>query len=143
MATKKEQGGHSPYEPYKPAPSGPYTPAPSRDSIKIANLTEPDASIMNYVTEKGYFLDGQGNSYLQLGGKFTDKMEYNPDLHGLPVPLAKRRKSLKIAQFPRLSTGEPMTKIEQQQGLEVLRKLQGNQKRKQLKIFMDQYMKGV
>ena len=89
MATKKEQGGHSPYEPYKPAPSGPYTPAPSRDSIKIANLTEPDASIMNYVTEKGYFLDGQGNSYLQLGGKFTDKMEYNPDLHGLPVPLAK------------------------------------------------------
>ena len=143
MATKKQQGGHSPYEPYKPAPSGPYTPAPSRDSIKIANLTEPDASIMNYVTEKGYFLDGQGNSYLQIGGKFTDKMEYNPDLHGLPVPLAKRRKSLKIAQFPRLSTGEPMTNIEQQQGLEVLRKLQGNQKRKQLKIFMDQYMKGV
>ena len=143
MATKKEQGGHSPYEPYKPAPSGPYTPPPSRDSLKIANLTEPDASIMNYVTEKGYFLDGQGNSYLQIGGKFTDKMEYNPDLHGLPVPLAKRRKSLKIAQFPRLSTGEPMTNIEQQQGLEVLRKLQGNQKRKQLKIFMDQYMKGV
>ena len=142
MATKKEQGGHSPYEPYKPAPSGPYTPAPSRDSIKIANLTEPDASIMNYVTEKGYFLDGQGNSYLQIGGKFTDKMEYNPDLHGLPVPLAKR-KSLNIAQFPRLSTGEPMTNIEQKQGLEVLKKLEGPQKRKQLKIFMDQYMKGV
>tara|TARA_Y100000401_G_C8162717_1_gene145065 strand:+ start:26 stop:187 length:162 start_codon:yes stop_codon:yes gene_type:complete len=23
-----EEGGHSPYEPYKPAPSGPYVPAP-------------------------------------------------------------------------------------------------------------------
>ena len=67
---------------------------------------------------------------------------YDVDIHGLPVPLAKR-KSLNIAQFPRLSTGEPMTNIEQKQGLEVLRKLQGNQKRKQLKIFMDQYMKGV
>ena len=126
-------------------PSSPYLPGKSPMPSKLANLTDgtPDASIMNYVTEKGYFLDGQGNSYLQIGGKFTDKMEYNPDLHGLPVPLAKRRKSLKIAQFPRLSTGEPMTNIEQQQGLEVLRKLQGNQKRKQLKIFMDQYMKGV
>ena len=79
---------------------------------------------------------------MQNKRKFYEAGEYNPDVHGLPVPLAKR-KSLNIAQFPRLSTGEPMTNIEQKQGLEVLRKLQGNQKRKQLKIFMDQYMKGV
>tara|TARA_Y100000817_G_C16356770_1_gene324092 strand:- start:38 stop:463 length:426 start_codon:yes stop_codon:yes gene_type:complete len=141
MATKKEQGGHSPYEPYKPAPSGPYTPAPSRDSIKIAS-GDADTSSMHYPTEKGFFLDGTGKAYMQNKGKFYEAGEYNPDVHGLPVPLAKR-KSLNIAQFPRLSTGEPMTNIEQKQGLEVLRKLQGNQKRKQLKIFMDQYMKGV
>ena len=63
-----------------------------RDGLKIASLDDgcPDESIMNYVTEKGYFLDGQGNAYLQLGCKFTDKIEYNPDLHGLPVPLVKR-----------------------------------------------------
>ena len=144
MATKKEQGGHSPYEPYKPAPSGPYTPAPARESLKLASLADgkPDSSMMNYVTEKGFFLDGRGNAYEQKGGQFGGKVEYNPDIHGLPVPLAKR-KSLNIAQFPRLSTGEPMTNIEQKQGLEVLRKLEGKQKRKQLKIFMDQYMKGV
>ena len=140
MATKKEQGGHSPYEPYKPAPSGPYTPAPSRDSIKIAS--DAAAKNMHYPTEKGFFLDGTGKAYMQTGGKLYDAGEYDVDIHGLPVPLAKR-KSLNIAQFPRLSTGEPMTNIEQKQGLEVLRKLQGNQKRKQLKIFMDQYMKGV
>ena len=116
-----------------------------RKELKIANLIdgEPDASMMNYVTEKGYYLDGRGNAYTQQGGKFKNRTEYNPDIHGLPVPLVQRRDSLKVAQFPRLSTGEPMTNIEQKQGLEVLKKLQGPQKRKQLKIFMDQYMKGV
>ena len=37
MGTKKEEGGHSPYEPYKPAPSGPYTPAHSRE-IRLAKM---------------------------------------------------------------------------------------------------------
>ena len=70
----------SPYEPGK-------SPAPSRDD-KIA--MEPDASIMNYVTDEGFFLDGQGNAYMQQGGRFYDAGEYDPDSHGLPVPLTKR-----------------------------------------------------
>ena len=41
-----------------------------KDKLKIANLLEPDSSIMNYVTELGYYLDGQGNAYQQRGGKF-------------------------------------------------------------------------
>ena len=57
---------------------------------KLANLTEPDSSIMRYVTEKGFFLDGQGRSYMQGGGKFEDAGEYDLDIHGLPVPLAKQ-----------------------------------------------------
>ena len=57
---------------------------------------DPDSSIMRYVTEKGFFLDGQGKSYMQTGGKFYDAGEYDLDLHGLPVPLAKNRKKLKI-----------------------------------------------
>ena len=85
----------------------------------------------------------RGLSDRKYKGKLYDAGEYDPDKHGLPVPLAKKRKSLNKAQFPRLSTGEPMTNIEQKQGLEVLKKLEGPQKRKQLKIFMDQYMKGV
>ena len=68
MATKKEQGGHSPYEPYKPAPSGPYTPAPSRDSIKIAS-GDSDIKSMHYPTEKGFFLEGTGKAYMQNKGK--------------------------------------------------------------------------
>ena len=70
------------------------------DKLKIANLADgrPDASIMNYVTEKGYFLDGRGNAYQQRGGLFGAPTEYNPDIHGLPVPLVKKqRKKLQIA----------------------------------------------
>ena len=32
-----EEGGHSPYEPYKPAPSGPYVPAPTRLAKGVKN----------------------------------------------------------------------------------------------------------
>ena len=87
----EEEGGRSPYEPYKPAPTGPYSPPPPRKK-ELANLVdgEPDASIMNYVTEKGFFLDGQGGAYMQGGGKFQDAGEYDIDLHGLPVPLAQQ-----------------------------------------------------
>tara|TARA_B000000609_G_scaffold139244_1_gene116742 strand:+ start:323 stop:550 length:228 start_codon:yes stop_codon:yes gene_type:complete len=68
-----------------------------RQALKIASLADgrPDETIMNYVTEKGYFLDGQGNAYQQRGGKFGAPTEYNPDKHGLPVPLVNRKK-LKI-----------------------------------------------
>ena len=65
-----------------------------RSSMKVANLADgkADPSIMNYVTEKGFFLDGQGNSYMQTGGSFYEAGEYNPDVHGLPVPLVEKQK---------------------------------------------------
>ena len=67
-----------------------------RNALKIA--MEADSSIMRYVTEKGFFLDGQGKSYMQTGGKFYDAGEYDMDIHGLPVPLVqKQRKKLQIA----------------------------------------------
>ena len=70
----------------------------NRKKMMIASLADgkADESIMNYVTEKGFFLDGQGKSYMQQGGNYYDAGEYNPDIHGLPVPLAKNRKKLKI-----------------------------------------------
>ena len=70
-----------------------------RSSMKVASGA--DSSMMNYVTEKGYFLDGRGNAYSQTGGKFSDPVEYNVDVHGLPVPLVqnkkKQRSKLQIA----------------------------------------------
>tara|TARA_A100001388_G_C28359766_1_gene307304 strand:+ start:105 stop:509 length:405 start_codon:yes stop_codon:yes gene_type:complete len=74
----------------------------NKNNLKIASLADgqPDSSIMNYVTEKGFFLDGQGKSYMQQGGNFYDAGEYNPDVHGLPVPLVekqKKRSTLQIA----------------------------------------------
>ena len=63
-----------------------------RDSLLIAG----DAASMHYPTEKGFFLDGTGKAYMQTEGKFYEAGEYNPDIHGLPVPLAKKRNKLKI-----------------------------------------------
>ena len=68
-----------------------------RKGLLIASDWGADSSIMRMVTEKGFFLDGQGKSYMQNGGKFFDAGEYNPDIHGLPVPLVKKqRKKLQI-----------------------------------------------
>ena len=62
-----------------------------KNDLKIASETL-DSSIMNYVTEKGFFLDGSGKSYMQTGGKFYEAGEYNHYIHGLPVPLAEKQK---------------------------------------------------
>ena len=74
--------------------------SPKRNDLKIASDSRPDASIMNYVTEKGYFLDGSGKAYQQRGGVFGGGTDYNPNIHGLPVPLVnkkKKRSNLQIA----------------------------------------------
>ena len=75
-------------------PSSPYLPGKSpMPSKQLANLAdgEPDASIMRGWTENGFAYDGQGRAYMQTGGKFYDAGEYNPDIHGLPVPLAQQQ----------------------------------------------------
>ena len=66
-----------------------------RDGLMIAT-GDVDPSLMNYVTVGGFFLDCKGKAYMQTGGKLYDAGEYNPDIHGLPVPLAKQRKKLQI-----------------------------------------------
>ena len=85
----REGDGGSPYTAPPKENPGPFVPAPKRDLANLADGT-PDASIMNYPTEKGFFLDGQGKAYMQTGGKFYDAGEYDIDIHGLPVPLAQQ-----------------------------------------------------
>ncbi len=72
---------------------------------------------------------------------------YDEAIHGEILPgigLDQANKSMKInrdvALFPRLSTGEPMTNMEKKQGLDVLRKTKDP---KQIKLFIQQMMKGV
>ena len=66
-----------------------------RSGLMIAT-GDVDPSLMNYVTVGGFFLDGTGKAYMQTGGKLYEAGEYNPDVHGLPVPLAEKRKKLQI-----------------------------------------------
>ena len=89
----EEEGGRSPYEPYKPAPTGPFVPPPGKKKDKeLANLPDgqADPAMMYYPTENGFFLDGTGKAYMQTGGKLYDAGEYNIETHGLPVPLAQQ-----------------------------------------------------
>ena len=59
-----------------------------KNSLKIAS--DATAGDMGYVTEKGFFLDGRGDAYMQGGGKFQNAGEYDINIHGLPVPLAQQ-----------------------------------------------------
>ena len=73
--------------------------AQNKNNLLIAGGTG-QTSMMNYVTETGCFLDGRGKAYMQTEGEFYDAGEYDVDVHGLPVPLAKkqkRRSELQIA----------------------------------------------
>tara|TARA_Y200000002_G_scaffold380038_1_gene390601 strand:- start:111 stop:455 length:345 start_codon:yes stop_codon:yes gene_type:complete len=113
-------------------------------STKRSKLALTPGEVMD-ITSKGFFIDANGNVFMQTNGEFYEAGGYDPRDHGeiIPKGLVKKRDSLKVAQFPRISDGSKMTNVEQKQGLEVLKNLKGPQKRKQLKIFMDQYMKGV
>ena len=90
--------GGSPYQPYKPKPSGPYTPAPPREQpTKIAGAQ--DIHTKTNPLQDGSFLDEDGNRYIwsPRGGKFIDMGPYDPDFHGLPLPLAKNRSGMMVA----------------------------------------------
>ena len=79
----REGDGGSPYTAPPKENPGPFVPAPKRDLAM--DPFDPDSSIMNYVTEQGFFLDGQGRAYMQGGGKFQDAGEYDVDIHGLSL----------------------------------------------------------
>ena len=55
------------------------------------------AADMERPTTGGYFLDGKGGAFINTPDGLIYDGEYNPDIHGLPVPLAKGNNSMLIA----------------------------------------------
>ena len=55
------------------------------------------AADMERPTTGGYFLDGKGGAFINTPDGLIYDGEYNPDIHGLPVPLAKNNNSMLIA----------------------------------------------
>ena len=55
------------------------------------------AADMERPTTGGYFLDGKGGAFINTPDGLIYDGEYNPDIHGMPVPLAKGNKSMLIA----------------------------------------------
>ena len=133
--------GGSPGQPYdapKEDPKNPYVPAPKRDLAMDDELSEFD------LTEKGLYMNYMGDMFMNLDGMlFPMGQGYDEGTHGKLVPkglVQSMQINPDVAMFPRLSTGEPMTNIEKKQGLEVLRKTRDP---KQIKLFIQQMMKGV
>ena len=64
-------------------------PKSKRKSLQIGGVER--------VTDKGYFVDEKGDAWINTPDGLLNDGPYDPDIHGLYVPLAKRQKSkLKI-----------------------------------------------
>ena len=66
----------------------------------IANqgmMIAEEAADMERPTTGGYFLDSKGGAFINTPDGLIYDGEYNPDIHGLPIPLAKGNKSMLIA----------------------------------------------
>ena len=55
------------------------------------------AADMERPTTGGFFLDGKGGAFINTPDGLIYDGEYNPDIHGMPVPLAKGNNSMLIA----------------------------------------------
>jgi len=80
----KQPGGipNRPYEAPKEDPKNPYVPAP-----RLAGF--PDEA-GGHVTERGYFVDPNGDAYINTPDGMINDGEYNMDIHGLMIPLAQQ-----------------------------------------------------
>ena len=58
------------------------------------------AADMARPTTGGFFLDDKGGAFINTPNGLIYDGEYNPDVHGLPVPLAKRNNNMMIASDP-------------------------------------------
>ena len=66
----------------------------------IANqgmMIAEEAADMSRPTTGGFFLDDKGGAFINTPDGLIYDGEYNPDIHGLPVPLAKGNNSMLIA----------------------------------------------
>ena len=55
------------------------------------------AADMERPTTGGYFLDSKGGAFINTPDGLIYDGEYNPDIHGMPIPLAKGNNSMLIA----------------------------------------------
>ena len=112
--------------------------------MTIANQAMDDPLSDYDITDKGLYMNYMGDMYMNLDGfLFPMGQGYDEGAHGKLVPkglVQSMQINPDVAMFPRLSTGEPMTNMEKKQGIEVLRKTRDP---KQIKLFIQQMMKGV
>ena len=95
----KEEGGHSPYQPWKPAPGGPYVPAPGKGKELAMDFQDalPRGGFVG-TSRTNIFVNDGGEAYILKDGDFKFDGMYDPARHGPVFPQAKANDSMKIAQ---------------------------------------------
>ena len=70
----------------------------NRKSLQIASSLDA-AGDMTHVTEKGFILDPNGDAFINTPDGLLLEGGYDPDVHGLIVPLAKRKQQQKRSKL--------------------------------------------
>ena len=96
----EEEGGRSPYEPYKPAPTGPFVPPPKRKDKDLVMDFQDALPRGGFVgTERtNVFINDGGEAYILKDGNFKFDGMYDPARHGPVFPRAQANNDMMIAK---------------------------------------------
>ena len=107
----EEEGGRSPYEPYKPAPTGPFVPAPGKGKDKeLAREYIYDADPGGVVTPR-YFTPPELRQYFRTPSiKEIEMYHYNRFIKSLGAQAGPNTKNLPLS-IGKLPHSPPIEKI--------------------------------
>jgi len=96
----EEEGGRSPYEPYKPAPTGPFVPPPKRKDKDLVMDFQDALPRGGFVGTKrtNVFINDGGEAYILKDGNFKFDGMYDPARHGPVFPRAQANNEMMIAK---------------------------------------------
>ena len=77
-------------------------PMKIKPGVQLPDLAQFPDEAGGYVTTGGFFVDPNGDAYINTPEGMVNDGEYNPDRHGMMVPLAKNKakNGMKIATNP-------------------------------------------
>ena len=109
----------------------------NRKSLKVAKGAYPlPIGDVYGITDKGFYLDRNGDPYKNQGGRLIPDGDYNPRKHGALIPDGlvqknKKRDGLKIARLPRLSGSGVLTGKEFERALKIINSTSPNEQIRQ------------
>ena len=122
----------------------------NRNSLKVAKGAYPlPIGDVYGITDKGFYLDRNGDPYKNQGGRLIPDGDYNPRKHGALIPdglvQKNNRDGLRIAGFLRPSGSGPLTNKEFERAIKIINTTSPNEniRQKREDILIQQARFGV